>query len=337
VGKPGLGKTFIHDVLSLIVGRSNSTVVNPDVANSTFTGFAENHLIACLEEVDLSNVARYNAIKSFVTNSIVNVVDKNEKAHDVKNQTNYILTTNNKGSVPFSKGDRRFAPFKILHDEAGLIAEVNRLNSLRGTDDIRPFPDMHVKDCLNINDYFERLYRGYGMQESNGKENVRDAIYSWLKATYANVEGVSGSGRPPETSDLLSFEGYTQDGKDGYAEVLERLEQGGDLYNMEFVNINALSSDIGATLSITKLTVLIRDEFGFENMENPRIVAGVRARFWAKGNINASSDDIEASLLKTKNGNAHQTTVNKNNSQRFDDEVDNKATAISQAEKMKMF
>jgi hypothetical protein len=44
----------------------------------------------CLEEVDLSNVARYNAIKSFVTNSIVNVVDKNEKAHDVKNQTNYI-------------------------------------------------------------------------------------------------------------------------------------------------------------------------------------------------------------------------------------------------------
>jgi hypothetical protein len=54
----------------------------------------------------------------------------------------------------------------VFHDEAGLIAEVNRLNRLRGTDDIRPFPDMHVKDCLNSNDYFERLYRGYGMQES---------------------------------------------------------------------------------------------------------------------------------------------------------------------------
>jgi hypothetical protein len=49
---------------------------------------------------------------------------------------------------------------------------------------------MHVKDCLNINDYFERLYRGYGMQESNGKENVRDAIYSWLKATYAAIQPV---------------------------------------------------------------------------------------------------------------------------------------------------
>jgi hypothetical protein len=337
VGKPGLGKTFIHDVLSLIVGRSNSTVVSPDVANSTFTGFAENHLIACLEEVDLSNVARYNALKSFVTNTIVNVVDKNEKAHDVVNQTNYILTTNNKASVPFSKGDRRFAPFNILHDEAGLIAEVNRLNRLRGTDDIRPFPDMHVKDCLNSNDYFERLYRGYGMQESNGKENVRNAIYSWLKTTYANVDGVSGSGRPPETSDLLSFEGYTQDGKEGYAEVQELLEQGGDLYNKEFVNITALSSDIGATLSIPKLKALIRDEFGFEKMGSPRIVAGGKLRFWAKDNINASSDDIKASLLKTKNGNAHQPTVNKNNSQMFNDEVDNKSTAISQAEKMNMF
>ncbi|SMG63064.1 hypothetical protein BMETH_1448397715125, partial [methanotrophic bacterial endosymbiont of Bathymodiolus sp.] len=105
----------------------------------------------------------------------------------------------------------------------------------------------------------------------------------------------------------------------------------------EFVNVKALSSDIGATLSIPKLTALIRDEFEFENMENPRIVAGVRARFWAKGNINASADDIEASLLKTKKGNAHQTTVNKNNPQKFNEEVDNKATAISQAEKMKMF
>jgi hypothetical protein len=44
-------------------------------------------------------------------------------------------------------------------------------------------------------------------------------------------------------------EGYTQDGKEGYAEVQELLEQGGDLYNNEFVNVKALSSDIGATLS----------------------------------------------------------------------------------------
>ncbi len=105
------GKTFIYQLMGMVLGARNVKVVGTEVLSSTFTDWAEGSLLAVFEEIKLHGQRRFDVIdklKPYITNEQVEVHPKGMRSRTVINTTNYMAFTNYRDALPLGQGDSRY-------------------------------------------------------------------------------------------------------------------------------------------------------------------------------------------------------------------------------------
>lgn len=125
-GPVGIGKTFISDAMSMLLGEGGVKVIGNTEISSAFNGWSTGALIGTLEEARVYGPDRYDVmekLKPAITNSIISVVRKGKDAITINNYMNYIIFTNHKDALVLHVGDRRYyviyAPTTIEYAEFG--------------------------------------------------------------------------------------------------------------------------------------------------------------------------------------------------------------------------
>ncbi|MFL9939993.1 DNA-primase RepB domain-containing protein [Paraburkholderia graminis] len=111
-GIEGDGKTIIFQgLMGALLGRANVGQVSGDQVTEQ-TGWAKGKAVVAIEEIKAaSGENRYhitNKLKPYVTNELVDIVDKYVRRHVTMNATNYVGMTNFANALPLKDGDRRW-------------------------------------------------------------------------------------------------------------------------------------------------------------------------------------------------------------------------------------
>ena len=114
-GAEGDGKTSIAMLLEKIIGDMNVEIIDGNILESNFTGWAKGGLVKFVEEIHFSGQNRHqlmDKLKPFITNDKIPIHPKGIDPYVVPNTANYIMTTNYMGALALTEGDRRYCFLK---------------------------------------------------------------------------------------------------------------------------------------------------------------------------------------------------------------------------------
>ncbi len=111
-GAEAVGKTFYAHLLREVLGGEPHVheLTTETLTESSFTAWAEGHLVAYVEELKLHG-KRYdvlNKMKSYISNEYVTVHAKYREPRNVLNTASYFAFTNHRDALPLDEGDTRY-------------------------------------------------------------------------------------------------------------------------------------------------------------------------------------------------------------------------------------
>jgi hypothetical protein len=111
-GAEAVGKTFYAHLLREVLGGEPHVheLTTETLTESSFTSWAEGHLVAYVEELKLHG-KRYdvlNKMKSYISNEYVTVHAKYRAPRNVLNTASYFAFTNHRDALPLDDGDTRY-------------------------------------------------------------------------------------------------------------------------------------------------------------------------------------------------------------------------------------
>lgn len=112
-GAQGSGKTFWHELVSVLVGHHNTRSLAASEILGQFTGWASDSVFTTVEEVKLHGAHKWdimNKFKPYITNATVSVERKGRDGLDVLNTATYLLLSQFKDGYPLEDSDRRIYP-----------------------------------------------------------------------------------------------------------------------------------------------------------------------------------------------------------------------------------
>ncbi len=166
-GVEGNGKTFIFDMMGLLLGKQNVKSIAPRELEKEFTSWAEGSQFSVIEEIKVAH-GRFdvmNSLKPHITNNYVSVRRMRTDAYMVPNTATYLALTNYADALPIEKNDRRYM----------VLASAPR------SGDVMALPP----------DYFQRLF--------DALETSPGAIRGWL-LNYEPHPDFDANGRAPVTA-----------------------------------------------------------------------------------------------------------------------------------------
>jgi hypothetical protein len=110
-GPEGDGKSFIVQMMAIVLGRSNVTHVNVSIIESDFNGWAEGALIKGIDELKMHGHNRFdtlNKLKEMIANPMIAIHRKGLDPYDAYNTAGYFITTNFRDAMPITEGDSRY-------------------------------------------------------------------------------------------------------------------------------------------------------------------------------------------------------------------------------------
>lgn len=110
-GCEGDGKSVLHDIMSAVLGRDNTKIVNTKSFASEFNRFAEGSLLSCVDEIRVSGDNRFavmDRIKVLITNDHIAIRPLYQEAYTAENTTSYLLLTNHQDAVPVTDETSRY-------------------------------------------------------------------------------------------------------------------------------------------------------------------------------------------------------------------------------------
>lgn len=233
----GAGKSFIRDLLKVLIGNENVGVVGPQVITTQFNGWANKHCVIFLEELSIKGHNRHdsmNALKPLITDDYIQINEKQVPAYQAFNVTNYFCCTNFKDSLALDTDDRRwfivYSPIEKLTDFA--------------------------KDK---NSYFNNLMKVKDIYQAEVMKFLTEYPISdeFLQMKIA-----------PMTDSKESMIATEDSTVDFYEEAVEVLEEGGQYYNSEvlstkefFEAILAKNPDFGRKSNREKTLILKKLKF----------------------------------------------------------------------------
>lgn len=133
-GAPGAGKTFLAELLALVLGAPNVNVLSGSVLLSDFNGWAEGAAVTVIEEVYQAGhlFETEEKLKAPIANNTVSVHRKGRDSYPAPNFTNYLLLSNHPDGMPVRKGDRRFFFLRaaVTAEQAKALAEEGYFDTL---------------------------------------------------------------------------------------------------------------------------------------------------------------------------------------------------------------
>ena len=178
-GIEGNGKSYFFRVMQAVLGRQAS-VVSTTAIDSTFTGWAEGSILACIEEIRISGVNKYailDKMKPIISNDTIPVVHKGRDEKHIPNFTSYMMMTNHADAIPVGDNDRRYCV---------IFTRQTRKEDL--------FLELGGKEGASA--YFGALF---------GDLERRPDVFARFFTDYEVSADFSPSGRAPETDGLAAM------------------------------------------------------------------------------------------------------------------------------------
>lgn len=170
-GVEGDGKSFFAFLLRAVMGITNVRMVNANILEGNFNGWAHGQCVIVVEEPRLQGHNKYdvlNRIKPLITNSVIEIHPKGKDPYNVENTSNYFLPTNFRDALPINDNDRRYAVLFSRWQTRDSLTAFNLENP----------------------DYYVRLYRTL--------EECGPALRKWL-VDHEVSEGFPAGGDAPRT------------------------------------------------------------------------------------------------------------------------------------------
>jgi len=172
-GAEAVGKTFYARLLREVLGGEPHVheVTTETLTESSFTSWAEGHLVVYVEELKLHG-KRYdvlNKMKSYISNEYITVHAKYQAPRNVLNTASYFAFTNHRDALPLDDGDTRY--FIML-------------SQWQNADRVRQFKEENPR-------YYERLWKV--LEDSPG------ALRRWL-LEYDLHPDFDPTGRAPDSA-----------------------------------------------------------------------------------------------------------------------------------------
>lgn len=188
-GVQGDGKSFLSEMMRILMGEQNVRLMNVQTLESSFTGWATGQCMTFIEELKLDNFRKYevlNNLKPYISNPIVEETKKGKDPRTVVNTTNYFALTNFKDAIPIDENDRRYCI---------LFSQWQRKEALQA------FMSEHT-------DYYPNLYND--MRENAGEllawllsHKIDDAFMNMKRAPDTNAKSMMKElSKSPEVMDL---------------------------------------------------------------------------------------------------------------------------------------
>lgn len=133
-GPQGTGKTFIAEVMALVMGAPNVRVVAGSTLLSDFNSWSTGHALVAIEEVYQvgHRTDTEEKLKGPIANTTVDVHRKGKDAYQAPNFTNYLLLSNHPDALLIREGDRRYFFLKaaLTAGEAKALSDEGYFNNL---------------------------------------------------------------------------------------------------------------------------------------------------------------------------------------------------------------
>ena len=266
----GLGKTFIGDLLGLLLGQNNVGKVSPSQVVSNFNGWASDVSVNVLEELRVQGHNKYdvvNSLKPLLTDEFIQINKKGVSPYKITNSTNYLCFTNYKNSLPLTKNDRRWWIIFSKIDNLELVG--------KGLD-------------LSKNEYFDRLFDTL---------NYTSEILKWLLEIPISKKFKSLRQAPPtihKDSMIASITARVE----GLEELKDIIDEGGELYNTSVVQLTSLFCDFAIRYPHIELSKTVKAdmllELGFTRFPYSIKINSTNTKFWTNGL--ASVKDVRLAL-----------------------------------------
>lgn len=266
----GLGKTFIHELVKVVLGITNVQDVSANAIMSTFNDWAQGALMNVCEEILISGHNRYdalNAVKSCITNQQAAINGKGIRVLTVPNKTNYIFLTNYRNALPLDSTERRFCVLFSPISSAEEFAETL---------------------SVSLEQYFTELYDGlstYCEQICHffANHKIPDSFYKQKVA--------------PRTVSFDMMLATEKSGTEGLLEIEQLLKKGGHLYCKDAISSTDLFHDLEEKYEImisnNSKNALLK-KLGYSQMPNPIKIENKNRRIWVKKHL--SNNEIRKLL-----------------------------------------
>lgn len=133
-GAQGTGKTFIGELLGMVMGDVNTRVLAGSTLQSPFNGWCAGHALVTIEEVYQAGhlYETEEKLKAPIANNAVDVHRKGKDSYRAPNFTNYLLLSNHPDGIPVGENDRRFFFLRcaVTGQQAKALAEEGYFDDL---------------------------------------------------------------------------------------------------------------------------------------------------------------------------------------------------------------
>lgn len=107
-GKPGMGKTFLAEIMQSIYGKNYGEVTHDELVDK-FTEWAYNKQFILADEVSVGDKRGLaNKLKNMITRRSVTINIKNRKTYAVRDCINYYFASNREDALYIENSDRRY-------------------------------------------------------------------------------------------------------------------------------------------------------------------------------------------------------------------------------------
>jgi hypothetical protein len=255
----GVGKSFFGELLRSCLGDRNVGTVSPTQVVSDFNGWATNVSVNVLEELRVKGHNRYdavNSLKPLVTDRMIQINDKGVKQYMTYNTTNYICFTNYKDAIPLDQDDRRwwviFVPVESLEEMTKYVGE-------------------------SVSSYFPKLF---GSVRKYGSEIRKWMLEYKLTDEFLNIK------QAPMTDYKLGMIATEEAAFEGYSEIKELIEKGGEYFNEQVICSNdlfeALMFENPELEIVGRNRHAILKKLGYTALPKTIKLGGKMRRVWAK-------------------------------------------------------
>jgi len=109
VGKQGTGKSYVGDIMRVLLGEHNCSVIETNELKSDYNSYMEDKLFASVEELmafGRRDVA--NTLKPLITQLVIPLRKKYANGRSIPNTVNFLIFTNHWDALSLEQGERRF-------------------------------------------------------------------------------------------------------------------------------------------------------------------------------------------------------------------------------------
>lgn len=109
VGKQGTGKSYVGDVLRILLGEHNCSVIETNELKSEYSGYMEDRVCVIIEELMAPGRRDVlNSLKPKITQLLIPLRKKYANKRDIPNTVNFIAFSNFFDALPLDYDDRRY-------------------------------------------------------------------------------------------------------------------------------------------------------------------------------------------------------------------------------------